>query len=227
MFSARFEDALQTATDEELYHFFSEFPSSFRGRLINILSELEARSVQHGINTSAPPEAALDDLIWPSETEADAAPSGDDDAEPSSSPASWGIFGAPVQPASSALFGGSDHPAPARPQTVPPLPIPQRQQPSLSSSDPAPVYLLQPAAPQHLAPPVQPQQYPSAPDPVPSAAPTVQGGSGLPSEPAFPHMPARSPTVPTPSGVPAPSAAPAEARPSPPLCEWYPMQPSV
>ena len=154
MFSARFEDALQHATDEELYYFFSEFPSAFRGRLINILSELEARSVQHDINASAPPEADFEDLVWPSEPDAAADPSADEAEASSSSPASWGIFGAPVLPAPSALFGGSENPSPARPQPVPALPIPPRQQPALSSSDPAPAYLLQPAAPQHPNPPV-------------------------------------------------------------------------
>ena len=125
MFSARFEDALQNATDEELYHFFSEFPSAFRGRLINILSELEAQTVQHVINSVDPPEAAFDDLIWPSEPEQAASqPEEDADEEvPSTSPESWGIFGAPVRPAPSALFGGSENPSPARPCAVPPLPI--------------------------------------------------------------------------------------------------------
>ena len=173
MFSARFEDALQHATDEELYYFFSEFPSAFRGRLINILSKLEARSVQHNINSSAPPEADFEDLVWPSEPEADAAPSADEAEASSSSPASWGIFGAPVQPAPSALFGGSEHPSPARPQPVPSLPIPQRQQPALSSSDPAPVYCCSLPLSSTLTDPCRH----SRPDPVPSATSVVQGGS--------------------------------------------------
>ena len=56
MFSARFEDALEHATDEELFSFFSEVPSEFRRRLITVLSELEAHEVQHYLNTVLPEE---------------------------------------------------------------------------------------------------------------------------------------------------------------------------
>ena len=51
MFSARFENALEHATDEELFSFFFEVPSVFRRRLIAVLSELEFHEAQHNINT--------------------------------------------------------------------------------------------------------------------------------------------------------------------------------
>ena len=69
MFSARFEDALEHATDEELFSFFSEVPSEFRQRLISVLTELESHEVQHYINTAMPEEPDLDDLVWPSDPE--------------------------------------------------------------------------------------------------------------------------------------------------------------
>ena len=119
MFSARFEDALEHATDEELFSFFSEVPSAFRRRLITVLSELESHEAQHYINTVLPEEPDPDDLLWPSDPEGlpiTLPPVSEPD---SSSSESWGIFGKPVRPAANALFGGSENPPPSRPQPAP------------------------------------------------------------------------------------------------------------
>ena len=145
MFSARFEDALEHATDEELFSFFSEIPSVFRRRLIAVLSKLESHEAQHYINTTLPEEPDSDDLVWPSDPEGLQITS-----EPDSFfSESWGIFGKPVRPAPGALFGGSEDPPPPRPQPAPRLPVPRLQptpqlapvpqQPAASSSsDPLP-----------------------------------------------------------------------------------------
>ena len=105
MSSARVEDALEHATDEELFSFFSEVPSVFRRRLIAVLSELESHEAQHYINTALPEEPDSDDLVWPSDPEGLQITSEPD----SSSPESWGIFGKPVRPAPGIVwrFGGS------------------------------------------------------------------------------------------------------------------------
>ena len=70
--------------------------------------------------------------------------------------------------------------------------VPQQQPAASSSSDPAPAYLQHAArVTPALAGTAQPSLA-SAPDPVPSAAPAGQEGSGLPSELHFPRVPARS-----------------------------------
>ena len=148
MFSARFEDALEHATDEELF-LFSEVPSVFRRRLIAVLSELESHEAQRYINTALPEEPDSDDLVWPSDPEGLQITSEPD----SSSPKNVGASSANLSAlALGALFGGSEDPPPPRPQPAPRLPVPRLQptpqlapvpqQPAASSSsDPAPAYL--------------------------------------------------------------------------------------
>ena len=192
MFSARFEDALEHATDEELFSFFSEVPSVFRRRLIAVLSELESHEAQHFINTTLPEEPDSDDLVWPSDPEGQQITSEPD----SSSPESWGIFGKPVRPAPGALFGGSEDPPPPRPQPAPRLPVPRLQQ----TPQPAPVP-QQPAA-SSSAPSRACNHCDSGPAwadaafAVCSSACLLLQLRGFPMfRPSrlFPHMPARSP----------------------------------
>ncbi|CAE7443262.1 unnamed protein product, partial [Symbiodinium pilosum] len=70
MFSAHFEEALLSASDEELRNFFAELPLAARRRLIAVLAEVDAASAQHFLDTNRlDDDADLADLQWPSDPE--------------------------------------------------------------------------------------------------------------------------------------------------------------
>ena len=63
-----FEEALLSASDEELHNFFAELPLAARRRLIAVLAEVDAASAQHFLDTNRlDDDADLADLQWPSD----------------------------------------------------------------------------------------------------------------------------------------------------------------
>ena len=94
--------------------------------------------MQRYINTVLPEEPDSDELLWPSDPEGRPISMPPVSEPDSSSPESWGIFGAPVRPADNVLFGGSENPPPSRPQPTPQPAVVQQQPAASSSSDPAP-----------------------------------------------------------------------------------------
>ena len=71
MFSARFGEALLTASEEELRSFFAALPQRARRRLMTILTEVEAAEVQHFLDShDLDNNVDLADLQWPSDPEA-------------------------------------------------------------------------------------------------------------------------------------------------------------
>ena len=114
MFSAHFEDALLSASDEELHNFFAELPLAARRRLIAVLAEVDAASAQHFLDTNRlDDDADLADLQWPSDPEQPSVRQPSPAPSESSSDvslASWGIFGRPVEPAEGAVFGAVARP---------------------------------------------------------------------------------------------------------------------
>ena len=197
MVSARFEEALQAASEEELRSFFATLPQSVRRRLMAVLTEVEAAAVQHFLDSHNP--AASDDLAeldWPSEP--DAQPARQPTPAPSSESSdasleSWGIFGMPVRPAAGAVFGSVQHQQPHRPAQVPPVPVPAA---ASSSSDPAPLHLQQAAAAGRAAAPAAPP--PSSQPASSSGAAAAMPGSAFLGPEASVGMPSASPTVPPP-----------------------------
>ena len=200
MFSAHFEEALLSASDEELHSFFAELPVAARRRLIAVLAEVDAASAQHFLNTNRlDDDTDFADLQWPSDPERPAVTAlWADPSESSSedSPASWGIFGRPIEPAGGAVFGSVARPPGRRPPQVPGLPL----QAASSSSDPAPLHLQQAAAAQHIAAPSVPAHPAPAAAPAATALP-VPGSASL--EPVPPGTRWASPTVPPPPDLPA------------------------
>ena len=151
MFSARFEEALLSASDEELHHFFAELPRAARRRLVAVLAKVDAASAQHYLDTNhLDDDADLAELSWPSDPEpsaADQLPQEPSDESSDVSLESWGIFGGPTHPAGQAVFGASaGTPTAASSDRS----ITGRLAAS-SSSDPAPLHLLnvQQCHPQH------------------------------------------------------------------------------
>ena len=80
MFSAHFEEALLSASDEELHNFFAELPLPARRRLIAVLAEVDAASAQHFLDTNRldddadlalnPAPSAQSHKLMPSEVQA-------------------------------------------------------------------------------------------------------------------------------------------------------------
>ena len=176
MFSARFGEALLTASEEELRSFFAALPQRARRRLMTILTEVEAAEVQHFLDSrDLDNNVDLADLQWPSDPEAQ--PVGQPTPAPSEDSSdvsleSWGIFGLPVRPSGDAVFGAVPHNRPQRPAMVPPVPL---QAAASSSSDPAPMHLQQAAAAKRAAAPAapsvcnQPAAQPGPPGPTPGS----------------------------------------------------------
>ena len=196
MFSARFEEALLSASDEELHSFFAELPLAARRRLIAVLAEVDAASAQHFLDTnSLDDDTDLADLQWPSDPDNPAvrqpSPAPSESSSDVSLP-SWGIFGRPVQPAGEAVFGAVPRPGRCPPQ-VPAVNL----QAASSSSDPAPLHLQQAAAAKRAATPPMPAAPASAA--VPSEqAPPVPGSAFLGPE----VPPGTRPTVAPPPDLP-------------------------
>ena len=212
MFSARFEEALLTASDEEIRSFFAELPQPARRRLIAILAEVDSASAQHFLDiNNLDGNVDLADLQWPSEPETQPVRQPTPALCESSSDVSlesWGIFGLPVQPAGDAVFGGTPHNRPQRSAPVPPVPPVPLQAAASSSSDPAPLHLQQAAAAKRAAAPAAP---PMRDPPAASASSPLPGSAFLGPE-APEGMRWATPTVPPPPDLAASALPAARAR---------------
>ena len=112
MFSAHFEEALLSASDEELRNFFAELPLAARRRLIAVLAEVDAASAQHFLDTNRlDDDADLADLQWPSDPEQPSVRQPSPAPSESSSDvslASWGMTSAPSSLAFAASRGSQE-----------------------------------------------------------------------------------------------------------------------
>ena len=99
MFSAHFEEALLTASMEELRTFFAELPRPARRRLLSVLADVDSADAQHFVGTRNPDaDVDLAELDWPSEPDTQPV------RQPSPAPSSGGslacLFSLPTVPCS-------------------------------------------------------------------------------------------------------------------------------